>query len=136
MATPQCVQSATLADVSVLPHQARDILLLKPYKRIPGILLAVTGATLAAGLFQLDQTQGVKVLGSLPQGLPSFTLPWISLADLQTIVIGGSTVALVSFADTSVLSRIYSVKTKTYVDSNQEILSKSLVDSKRMHRLS
>ena len=64
----------------------------------------------------------MKVLGSLPQGLPSFTLPWISLADLKDVIIGGCAVALVSFADTSVLSRIYAVKTKTYVDPNQEMI--------------
>lgn len=98
------------------------ILLLKRYKRIPGILLAVIAATLAVGLFHLDQTDGVKVLGSLPQGLPAFNVPWISFADLQTVIIGGATVALVSFADTSVLSRIYAVKNKTHVDSNQEMI--------------
>jgi high affinity sulfate transporter 1 len=98
------------------------ILVLKRYKRIPGILLAVIGATVAVGLLNLDETAGVKVLGSLPQGLPSFALPLIGFADLQTVVIGGATVALVSFADTSVLSRIYSTKTNTYVDSNQEMI--------------
>src|SRR4030095_16835904 len=98
------------------------IMVLKPYKRIPGILLAVIGATIVVGFFGLNQTAGVKVLGSLPQGLPSFALPWINFADLQFIIIGGFTVALVSFADTSVLSRIYAVKTRTYVDPNQEML--------------
>ena len=98
------------------------ILLLKPYKRIPGILFAVAGATLVTGIFGLDQTYGVKVLGQLPQGLPVFTLPWISMAELQDVIIGGCTVALVAFADTSVLSRIYAVKTKTHVDPNQEMI--------------
>ena len=98
------------------------ILLLKPFKRIPGILISVVCATIAVGLFDLNQTAGVKVLGSLPEGLPSFVIPWISLADLQSVIIGGCAVALVSFADTSVLSRIYSVKTRTFVDSNQEMI--------------
>lgn len=98
------------------------ILLLKPFKRIPGILIAVVCATFAVGLFDLNQTAGVKVLGSLPEGLPSFVIPWINLADLQSVIIGGCAVALVSFADTSVLSRIYAVKTRTYVDSNQEMI--------------
>ena len=52
----------------------------------------------------------MKVLGPLPQGLPSFALPWISLADLGAVVIGGCAVALVSFADTSVLSRTYAAQ--------------------------
>jgi MFS superfamily sulfate permease-like transporter len=38
------------------------------------------------------------------------------------VIIGGCTVALVAFADTSVLSRIYAAKTKTHVDPNQEMI--------------
>ena len=53
------------------------ILLLKPFKRIPGLLIAVVAATIVVGVLGLDQTAAVKVLGPLPQGLPSFTLPLI-----------------------------------------------------------
>jgi MFS superfamily sulfate permease-like transporter len=98
------------------------ILLLKRYPRVPGILLAVIAATAVVGVFNLDASAGVKVLGSLPRGLPSFNLPWISLADIQSVIIGGCAVALVSFADTSVLSRAYAAKTRGYVDPNQEMI--------------
>ena len=53
------------------------ILLLKRFKRIPGILIAVVAATVAVGMLDLGQSAGVKVLGPLPQGLPSFAVPWI-----------------------------------------------------------
>ena len=98
------------------------ILLLKPYKRIPGLLIAVVAATFVVGALGLDESAGVKVLGPLPQGLPSFALPWIGLADLGQVVIGGSAVAMVAFADTSVLSRTYAAKTGTAVDPNQEMI--------------
>jgi high affinity sulfate transporter 1 len=98
------------------------ILLLKRYKRVPGLLIAVVGATVAVGLLGLDQDAAVKVLGPLPQGLPSFTLPWIGLADLGQVVIGGCAVAMVAFADTSVLSRTYAARTRTRVDPNQEMI--------------
>ncbi len=98
------------------------ILLLKPWPRIPGLLIAVVAATVAVGLFDLGTSAGVKVLGELPQGLPAFQLPWIGLADLGTVLIGGCAVALVSFADTSVLSRTYASRTRTYVDPNQEMV--------------
>ncbi len=97
------------------------ILLLKPFKRIPGLLIAVVGATVAVGVFGLDQA-GVKVLGPLPQGLPSFALPPIRLADLGSVVIGGCAVAMVAFADTSVLSRTYAARTRSAVDPNQEMI--------------
>jgi MFS superfamily sulfate permease-like transporter len=80
------------------------------------------GATVAVGVLGLDESAGVKVLGPLPQGLPSFVLPWISLADLGQVVIGGAAVAMVAFADTSVLSRTYAAKTHSRVDPNQEMI--------------
>jgi len=98
------------------------ILLLKPFKRIPGLLIAVVGATVAVGVLALGERAGVKVLGPLPQGLPSFALPRIPFADMAQVAIGGCAVALVAFADTSVLSRTYAAKTKTQVDPNQEMV--------------
>jgi high affinity sulfate transporter 1 len=97
------------------------IRLLKRFPRIPSLLIAVTAATLAVSLFRLEAV-GVKVLGQLPQGLPSFALPWVGLADLGGVIVGGTAVALVAFADTSVLSRIYAAKTQTFVDPNQEMI--------------
>jgi len=96
------------------------ILLIKPFKRLPGILIAVVLATLAVSLFSLDQ-KGVKVLGELPQGLPSLVFPWVSGIDLVEVILGGIAVALVSFADTSVLSRSYAARLKSPVNPNQEM---------------
>ena len=62
------------------------------------------------------------VFGSLPQGLPAFAIPWITYADISPVLVGGLAVALVSFADTSVLSRSYAARTRTYVDPNQEMV--------------
>ncbi|MGF6602107.1 high affinity sulfate transporter 1 [Paraburkholderia sp. GAS448] len=98
------------------------ILLLKGNKRLPGILIAVAGATIVVGMLDLAARAGVAVLGSLPRGLPGFAIPWINAADIVPVVIGGSAVALVSFADTSVLSRVYAARTRTYVDPNQEMV--------------
>ncbi|WP_223466544.1 SulP family inorganic anion transporter [Pseudomonas sp. GL-RE-26] len=98
------------------------ILLLKRWPRLPGILIAVVGATVAVGVLDLATRAGVKVLGSLPQGLPGFAIPWITSADIVPVLIGGCAVALVSFADTSVLSRVYAARTRTYVNPNQEMV--------------
>jgi MFS superfamily sulfate permease-like transporter len=99
------------------------ILLLKGSKRLPGILIAVVGATVVVGVLDLAARAGVSVLGALPQGLPAFAIPWITTADMVPVLIGGCAVALVSFADTSVLSRVYAARTRTYVDPNQEMVA-------------
>ncbi|AWY38947.1 STAS domain-containing protein [Pseudomonas putida] len=97
------------------------ILSLKSNKRIPSILIAVAGATIVVGMLDLAARAGVSVLGQLPQGLPAFAIPWITREDIVPVIIGGCAVALVSFADTSVLSRVYAARTRTYVDPNQEM---------------
>lgn len=98
------------------------ILLLKRSKVVPGILIAVIGATAVVGMLGLAKSAGVSVLGPLPEGLPSFRIPWIYSTDFATVLSGGLAVALISFADTSVLSRAYAARTRTYVDPNQELV--------------
>jgi len=97
------------------------ILALKRFKRVPGILIAVILATAAASLLDLGRL-GVRVLGPVPQGLPSFAWPWLGGVDYAAIVLGGAAVALVAFADTSVLSRTYAARARASVDSNQEMI--------------
>ena len=97
------------------------ILVLKRFPRVPGILVAVVGATLAVTLFDLGSGGTINVLGAMPKGLPVPTLPLIGMNDLVPVITGGIAVALISFADTSVLSRTYAAKLRTPVDPNQEM---------------
>ena len=46
----------------------------------------------------------------------------INFGQLDEVIIGGYAVAMVAFADTSVLSRTYSAKTLMLVDPNQEMI--------------
>jgi len=98
------------------------ILLLKNSKRLPGILIGVIAATAIVATLDLAERAGVSVLGPLPQGLPAFAIPWITYADIVPVLIGGCAVAVVSFTDTSILSRTYAVRTGTHVDPNQEMV--------------
>lgn len=104
------------------------ILLLKRRPKIPGILIAVVIATVVVAAFDLATRAGVSVLGSLPRGLPSPHLPLVYLDDLIPVITGGLAVALVSFADTSVLSRSYAARLHTQVDPNQEMVGLGLAN--------
>ena len=66
---------------------------------------------------------GVSVVGPLPQGLPSFQIPIVSLADLSALAAGAIAITLVSFADTSVLSRTFALRGGYEVDGNQELIA-------------
>jgi high affinity sulfate transporter 1 len=113
---------ANWAALSIGAGTLAAILLLKRYTRFPGILVAVAGATVAAALLNLEFRAGLSVLGPLPRGLPTFAIPWIGFGDVLPVVIGGVAVAVISFADTSVLSRTYAARLGTNVDPNQEMV--------------
>lgn len=98
------------------------ILLMQRRPRVPAILIAVVGATVVTAGFDLAARAGMSVLGALPQGLPGFSLPLIGPNDLTAVLFGGFAVAVVSFADTSVLSRAYAARMRQQVDPNQEMV--------------
>jgi high affinity sulfate transporter 1 len=104
------------------------ILLLKRKPRLPGVLIAVVGATVVVASFNLASRAGVSVLGPLPRGLPTPALPFVQVEDWAAILMGGLAIALVSFADTSVLSRTYAARLRMQVDPNQEMVGLGLAN--------
>ena len=98
------------------------ILLMQRWPRVPAVLIAVVAATAAVAGLDLAAGGNLPVLGDLPQGLPTFSLPLIDATDLVPVLMGGFAVAVVSFADTSVLSRTYAARLRTTVDPNQEMV--------------
>ena len=93
------------------------------WPRIPGVLIAVIGATIVVGVLDLATVAGIDVVGPLPQGLPSFQIPVVSLADLGALMAGAIAITLVAFADTSVLSRTFALRGGYEVDQNQEMIA-------------
>lgn len=96
------------------------LLILKRFRNFPGPLLVLTLATIAVAYFDLDQ-HGVKILGTLPEGLPSLTIPLISNDDLIPLLLGAGAIALLSSSETSILSRTYAAKYNRYINPNKEI---------------
>jgi high affinity sulfate transporter 1 len=93
------------------------------FPRIPGLLLAVVGATVVVWFWDLSQRANVSVVGPLPQGLPAFRLPSVSLEEFRHLLLGAMAIALISFADTSVLSRTFALRGGYAVDANRELMA-------------
>jgi high affinity sulfate transporter 1 len=89
--------------------------------RAPGLLLGVAGATVLVAA--LDLADRIDTVGSVPAGLPGLALPGVSLADLGELTGAAIAIALIAFADTSVLSRSYAAKLGDDVDQGQELLA-------------
>ena len=88
--------------------------------QLPGVLVAVVAATVAVAVLGLAEGSGLSLVGPLPQRLPTFALPEWSAATMATLAAGAVAIALVSFADTSALSRTFAVRGGYRVDPNQE----------------
>jgi high affinity sulfate transporter 1 len=84
---------------------------------VPGVLIAVVGATVAVSVFDLS----VAVVGTLPSGLPSLSVPTASAEEIARLSFSAVAVALLAFGDTSVLSRSYASRVGQRVDQNQEL---------------
>ena len=87
--------------------------------RVPGVFIAVVGATVIVAALGLDDR--VAVVGSVPAGLPHVGFPDVSFHDLKTLVPAAVGIAFVAFADTSVLSRSYAGRLHVDVDQNREL---------------
>ncbi|MEN6331197.1 MAG: SulP family inorganic anion transporter, partial [Smithella sp.] len=91
--------------------------------KIPGVLIAVAGATILVSLLDLAAKTDIAVIGPVPQGLPHFQIPDVSWEEFSNLSAAAVAVALVSFADTSALSRTFAHRTGSEVNSNQEIIA-------------
>jgi high affinity sulfate transporter 1 len=90
---------------------------------VPGVLIAVVGATLVSAVFDLAARSGIAVVGPLPQGLPSFGVPPVSIADIGALLPAAIGIAFVSAADTSVLSRAFASRSDSVPDPDQELVA-------------
>jgi high affinity sulfate transporter 1 len=90
---------------------------------ISGVLIAVIVTTAIVSGFDLASRFNIAVVGTLPQGLPQFKIPLLSWTEIQTLCASAVAVALVSFADMSVLSRTFALRGGYRVNGNHELIA-------------
>lgn len=91
-------------------------------KAIPGPLLAVVFGILAVWGLGLTE-QGVKIVGEVPKGLPSFVMPEFSMDNFNALLPIALAIALVSFMESIAVAKAIQAKHKDYkVDANQELI--------------
>lgn len=103
------------------------IILLKKYlKRLPGQLVAVLMGIVVVSLFGLAD-QGVKIVGDIPQGLPSFEVPRLESSALQSLLPIALAISLVSFMESIAVAKAIQLKHRDYkIIPNQELISLGL----------
>ncbi|MFL5780763.1 MAG: SulP family inorganic anion transporter, partial [Thermoleophilaceae bacterium] len=88
--------------------------------RIPGVLIAVVVAIAGASALGLGD-EGVKLVGTLPEGFPPLTLPG-TVSDLPLLVAGALGIAVVSLADTISTASSFAARSGEEVDGDGEMV--------------
>ena len=89
--------------------------------KIPAVLVAVVLAMAVSVAADLE-ARGVSVIGPLPEGLPSFVFPSISLPDLGLLVVGALGIALVALTDTISTATSFADRQGEEVDGDREMI--------------
>ena len=96
------------------------ILLPRWSKRIPAALVAVAIGILASGLLNTAEL-GIKLVGPIPAGLPSLTIPDLSL--FSKLWVGALGIGLMSFVESIAAARAFTKRGDRIPTANQELLA-------------
>jgi len=100
-----------------------SIMLLKKWKKtFPSALFVVVAGTLVTAFFGLNNA-GVSIVGNVPEGLPSFQMPGLSLNDYRSLLPIILVISLVSYMESIAVAKAIANKRGYKVDANQELIA-------------
>lgn len=97
-------------------------------RKLPAGLLVLFGYIALSTALGLNATYGVEVAGQLPQGLPSLSLPIVSLEALLAMVAPAIGVLLVAYSEGLGVAREFAEKHGYEIDANQELNATALTN--------
>jgi high affinity sulfate transporter 1 len=89
--------------------------------RLPAVLVAVVGVTIASAVLDLA-ADGVATVGTLPRGFPTPSLPWTDASDAVALAVGAVGITLVSLTDTIATSSSFAARRGDEVDADAEMV--------------
>lgn len=131
---PRCWQLVTRLDEVHGPTIAVGagtlVLMLALRWAVPNAPVALAGvvlATVSAAVFSLDR-HGVALVGAIPPGLPTPSLPDIGLHDLARLLPVAAGIALVGFTDNVLTARAIAARKGYRIDPNQELVALGMIN--------
>lgn len=95
--------------------------------RLVGVLIAVVGSAVATWVLGLEDR--LAVAGALPAGLPRPSLGGVGAADAVSLVLPAAGIALMTFADSGVLSKSLAARYGGDVSGNRELAAIGLANA-------
>ena len=122
------LSAPTMHELS-LGFGATAILLLLAFKKfapkLPGVLITVALLTWAS--YALDFAGiGGKVVGTIPKGVPSLSMPPMDWHATVALLPAGFVIALISFMEAMSSAKVIAIKTRQPWDQNKELIGQGL----------
>ncbi|MGH3508551.1 MAG: SulP family inorganic anion transporter, partial [Nocardioidaceae bacterium] len=90
--------------------------------RWPMPLVGMLLAAAVVAVFDLE-TFGIAVIGEIPAGLPTPSLPEVSSPDLESLLLPAIGLAIVAYSDNVLTGRTFAARNDYNIDNNQEFLA-------------
>ena len=98
------------------------IIATKKFPKLPNTLILVLGSIILLTVTNLTNL-GIKVVGTIPQGLPTLVFPETSLIDFNTLIILAVAVFILSYSEGYGVATNYAIKNRYKIDANRELLA-------------
>ncbi len=91
----------------------------------PNVLIAVAVATVISWLFDFAG-KGGAVIGSIPEGLPGFSIPDANWSDVSGLMGTAIAIGLIGFMEAISIAKAMAARTQQKLDPNQELVGQGL----------
>jgi SulP family sulfate permease len=93
--------------------------------RLPGVLVTVAALTAVSWAVGYA-AEGGRVVGDVPRGLPSFSMPPLDLGASAALLPAAFVIALVSFMEAMSSAKVIAIRTRQPWDENRELIGQGL----------
>ncbi|NNC67701.1 MAG: SulP family inorganic anion transporter [Gammaproteobacteria bacterium] len=93
--------------------------------KIPGVLTAVVVTSLVSWLIGFE-AHGGKVVGVVPEGLPSIGIPIFDMSVALDLITKGIVIAVIGYMEAISIAKAIAVQTRQRIDANQGLVGQGL----------
>jgi SulP family sulfate permease len=102
------------------------LLVRKISSRYPAVLISVVITTFISWYVKFELNYGGKVIGVVPDGLPSIQVPQIDLSQLINLGTVAIAISLIGFMEAISIAKAMATQTKQRLDADQELIGQGL----------
>ena len=103
------------------------VTLKKVLPRVPGPLVVVVLSSIIVYLFQL-QNAGVSIVGEVPKGLPSLSVPMFNMDSILLLLPIALTISFIGFMESIAMAKAIAAKEKYKIVPNKELVGLGLAN--------